>query len=184
MARMKEAEGQRREYTLERIRTERPEVIGEVIHLRSQWVAIRKIAKVCNLAADTVLAICAEYADQLRDEFKRRVTNLRNAGDRLVEEILDSPEKVPWSVKAQAAAVLYEKGELLEGRATARTEHVHRVDLFSNCGTWEEFVASIDDQNSVRTSIDKMPPETHLPGQKNSPENPPLALPEPDPENP
>jgi hypothetical protein len=187
MARITEAE-QRREYTLGRIKEERPEAIDEVLRLRGQWLGIRKIAKLCNLAPETVMAICAEYADQLRDEFKRRVIQIRSAADQIIEEILANPEKVPWSVKAPAACALYEKAELLDGRATMRIEQPERIDIFAN---WNAFIQSLDgtespeeiekELNRVRTPSDKIAEQnsvqTRLPAQKNSSEKPPLALP-------
>jgi hypothetical protein len=108
MARITEAE-QRREYTLERIKAERPEVIDEVLRLRGQWLSIKKIAKLCDLAVETVVAICGQYADQLKNDQERHVQQLRSAADQLIEEILANPNNVPWSVKAPAACQLTKK---------------------------------------------------------------------------
>ena len=176
MERITEAE-ERREYTVERIKAERPQVIPEVLRLRGQWLSIKKIAKLCNVAVETVVAICGQYADQLKNEHERRVQQLRSAADALIEEILANPNNVPWSVKAPAACQLYEKSELLAGRATGRIE-IKAADIFSS---FPDFIRSLEereteDKNYVR-------PEIGLPSEKKSGGNSLLALPEGDPGN-
>jgi hypothetical protein len=195
MKRITEAE-QRREYTLERVKAGRPEVIDEVLRLRGQWLSIKKIAKLCNVSVETVVAICGQYADQLKNDHARRVQTLRTAADQLIEEILANPNNVPWSVKASSACALYDKSELLSGRVTERIEI--KEDIFASFPEFlreleEEFEArrsseeqEIKEQNPVRplASINASMngAEMGCTAGKNCPANPPLALPEGSPE--
>jgi hypothetical protein len=131
------------EYTLERLRQLRPEVIDEIIRLRGQFVGRLRIAKIVHVHHRTVAAVDAEYPEQIEAERRRRIYRLRSAADKLVEQIDESPENIPWNVKGLAASQLYDKAELLEGRATARVEQVHHIDIFSD---FADFVKSLERQ--------------------------------------
>src|SRR5207247_11122954 len=94
------------EYTLERLRKLRPEVIPEVIRLRGEHCGLLRISKIVRMHHKTVSAICAEYPGQIAQEQQRRVNRLRSAADKLVELVDDSPESVPPNVRALAASQL------------------------------------------------------------------------------
>jgi hypothetical protein len=187
-------------YNLERLKESKPEVIPEVLRLRGQWLSIKKIAKLCDVAVETVLAIVGQYADQIKNDHERRVQQIRSAADVLVEEILANPTSVPWSVKAPAACALYEKGELLAGRITSRVEEVQRIDIYAH---WERFIAGeepglsgeqipvreaelvdpvpdSEQPNSIRPVLGSIGAEIGFSGEKNSQGN---SLPKGDPGN-
>jgi hypothetical protein len=128
----------RGEYTLERLRELRPEVIDEIIRLRGQWAGKLRIAKIVGVHHKTVAAVDAAYPEEIEDERQRRVHRLRSAADKLIEQIDDSPENVPWNVKGLVASQLLDKAELLDGNATVRTEHNERVDIFAQFQAFTE----------------------------------------------
>jgi hypothetical protein len=134
-------------YTLERIKILKPEVIPETIHLRAQRWGLIRISKALGIHHQTVAAICAEFPLEIAEEQRRRVNLLRSTADKLVELVADNPESVPANVRCLAASQLLDKAACIAGEATVRMEHVHRVDLFSNCGSWEDFVSSTVERN-------------------------------------
>ena len=142
IAELTEAE-KRGEYTLERLRQLRPEVIDEIIRLRGQWCGKMRIAKICRVHHKTVAAVDAAYPEAIQDEQQKRVKRLRSAADKLVELVDDNPESVPANVRCLAASQLLDKAELLDGRATLRLEHTERVDIFSD---WPEVIKSFVEQ--------------------------------------
>ena len=116
-------------YTLERLRELRPEAIDEIIHLRGEFVGKLRIAEIVHVAHETVTAVDAAYRESIDIAREARVARLRSAGDKLVEQIDQNPGLVPWHSKAVAASQLYDRAELLDGKFTARVEHVERVDI-------------------------------------------------------
>src|SRR5206468_1920621 len=91
MDELTEAE-KRGEYTLERLRQLRPEVIDEIVRLRGQWVGMLRISKICHVHHRSVAAVCAEYPEEIQEEQRKRVSRLRSAADKLVELVDDNPE--------------------------------------------------------------------------------------------
>jgi hypothetical protein len=140
-------------YTLERLRKLRPEVIEEIIRLRAENLGKLRIAQICHVHHETVTAVDMAYAEPIDIARAARVARLRSAADKIVECIEQNPGLVPWNAKALAAAQLYDKAELLDGRATVRAEHTESVDIYA---TWNEFLEKVIDVSS----------ETGLDGEK------------------
>lgn len=136
MERLTEAEKQG-EYTLERLQKLRPEVIQEIIKLRGEFVGMLRIAKMVGVHHKTVAGVDAAFPEDIEKARARRVSRLRTTADVLVEQIFDNPGCVPGHAKALAASQLYDKAELLDGRATVRVEEVKRIDIY---GDWDEIV--------------------------------------------
>lgn len=128
------------EYTLERLKEQRPEAIKEIIRLRGQLVGMLRIAKIVGVHHRTVAAVDAAYPQEIDRERQRRVHQLQTAAEKLVEQVNDSPENVPWNVKCLAASQLIDKAILLEGGVIARTEHTERIDIFAH---FQAFVANL-----------------------------------------
>lgn len=136
IAELTNAEKQGR-YTLERLCKLRPEAIDEIIRLRGEFVGKLRIAEIVRVAHETVTAVDSAYAEDISIARSNRVTRLRSAADKLVEMVDQNPGLVPWNVKCLAASQLYDKAELLDGRATVRVEDIKRVDIYSD---WPAFV--------------------------------------------
>jgi hypothetical protein len=122
-------DGERRgEYTLERVRQLRPELIDEVIKLRGQFIGQLRIAKILGVHHRTIAAIDLAYPERIEAERKSRAAMLRATADTLVELVADNPESVPANVRCLAASQLYDKAQLLDGAPTANiaiaTRHI------------------------------------------------------------
>jgi hypothetical protein len=128
----------RGEYTLERLRQVRPEVINEIICLRGEHCGQLRIAKICHVHHRTVAAVCAQFPEEISEEQRKRVNRLRSAADKLVELVDDDPESVPANVRCLAASQLLDKAQLLDGQATVRIEQVERIDIYDH---WRRFLA-------------------------------------------
>jgi len=142
----------RGEFTLERLRQLRPEVIPEVVRLRGEWMARLPIAKALRVSVNTIAVIDAEYAESIESLRLKEVELWRSGANQLVRQISLEPEKVPWAVKALAASQLMEKAELMAGRATQRIESVERIDIEA---TWRDYLAGLS-SNEKRLSGDQV----------------------------
>lgn len=167
MERITEAE-RRGEYTLERLRKTRPEVIEEIIQLRGQWVGMLRIAKLVGVHHKTVAAVDVVYPEEIVEAQKRRISMMQSAADKLVEQIHDSPESVPWNVKALAASQLQDKVELLAGRPTDRVERQEHVNIHEEWKVYIEQVTAEAKAEAIDIDSAKVP-ETGLAAGKNSP---------------
>ena len=121
----------RGEYTLERLREQKPELIDEIIRLRGQWVGQIRIGKICKVHHRTVAAVCMAYPEEIQQEQRRRVSRLRSAADKLVELVDENPESVPPNVRCLAASQLFDKAQLFDSQPTEITEHRERVNIFA-----------------------------------------------------
>jgi hypothetical protein len=118
------------EYTLERLRELRPEVIDEVIRLRGQFIGQLRIAKLLKLHHRTIAAIDRAYPERIQVERRNRVARLQSAADKLIELVDEAPESVPASYRCLAATQLYDKAQLLSGGATANVAiDLRKIDL-------------------------------------------------------
>jgi hypothetical protein len=135
----------RGEFTLERLRQLRPEVIAEVVRLRGEWMGRLPIAKALRVSVNTIAVIDAEYSESIESLRLKEVELWRSGANQLVRQISLEPDKVPWAVKALAASQLMEKAELMAGRATQRIESLERVDIEA---TWRDYLAGLPKQLS------------------------------------
>lgn len=134
----------RGEYTLERLRQLRPEVIDEVIRLRGQYIGQLRIAKLLGLHHRTIAAIDRAYPEQIEIERRNRVATLRSTADKLVELVEESPESVPPNVRCLAASQLYDKAQLLDGGPTANVAIARRhIDSSAPFKTFIEIAEEI-----------------------------------------
>ncbi len=123
-------EAERRgEYTLERVRLVRPELIDEVIRLRGQFIGQLRIAKILGVHHRTVAAIDQAYPERIDEEKRKRVAKLRSVADKLVELVDENPESVPPNVRCLAASQLIDKAELLAGGPTQRIDVGPPIDI-------------------------------------------------------
>ena len=140
-------EAERRgEYTLERVRLVRPELIDEAIRLRGQFIGQLRIAKILGIHHRTVAAIDQAYPERIEQEKRKRVAKLRSAADKLIELVDDSPETVPANVRCLAASQLYDKAQLLDGGATANLaiDITPRVDWNASFKKFENIIKEIE----------------------------------------
>jgi hypothetical protein len=133
-------------YTAERFRERRPDAYQAVVQLLGADVGLQRIGKLLgihHLTAAAVRDLEPEAIDTVRSKM---VTKLRTAVLLQVERLIEHPESVPMNVTGLIIAQLIDKAELLDGRATHRTERVERVDIYA---TWKETVEKLLDPASV-----------------------------------
>lgn len=130
----------RGEFTLERLRERRPEVIDEILRLRARWVSHLKIARTLEVSVNTVAAVDKAFADPIETIREKQVSLLEGAGYQLAAQIAENPGLVPWNAKALSAKLLLEFAELKAGRATQRIEMTERVDIEAS---WREYLATL-----------------------------------------
>lgn len=147
--------GERRgEYTLERLRELRPEVIEEIIRLRGQWVGQLRIAKICHVHHRTVAAVCMAYPEEIGEEQQKRVSRLRSTADKLVELVDENPESVPPNVRCLAASQLFDKAQVFDGLPTAITEHRECVNVFAEFRVLTAKMLASDPPGAPQKAID------------------------------
>lgn len=141
-----EEEESRGIYTAERALAKRPGLKDAVIALRAQGEGYLSIAKKLNCHHRTASTIAGKFPEEIDIERAKRVNRLRSAADKLVELIDSNPESVPPNMRALAASQLYDKGELLDGRATQRVERTERIDIYAQ---WDEVMEKVLEPSAV-----------------------------------
>lgn len=154
-------------YTLERFKVRRPDAYKLVVELLGSSApgseGMRRIAKAAGVHHMTVAAVRDEAGEAIDTVRSKTVRGLRLAADLQLERLHENPEIVPPHVIALAVSQLIDKAELLDGRATTRTEHTERVEIH---GDWNTFLEQA------------LPTERQLTGEQVT-EIPPAALPAP-----
>jgi hypothetical protein len=139
-------EAERRgEYTLERVRQVRPELIPDVIKLRGQCIGQLRIAKLLGVHHRTIAAIDYAYPDQIEEQKRRRAAKYQSTADKLVELVDDDPESIPPNVRCLAASQLVDKAQLLSGGPTANLaiDLTSRVDVSGSFKKFGEIMEEI-----------------------------------------
>jgi len=129
-----EASGQ---YTAERLKELDPAKYSAIVELRGYDWAEKRICEFLKVHHRTVAAV-SDAEPEAIDAFRQRlVRKLRRGADRLVDRSVEHPDSIKIDMAGLVAAQLIDRAELLDGRATARVEHVEKVDIF---GDWESFL--------------------------------------------
>lgn len=133
-------------YTAERLKVQRPDIYKAIIKLRNDGyglLAIRDTLAVHNM---TVAAVLAENPESIDIGRRRLVDQVRHAGRLQVERMIEHPNCVPFNVAGLVAKQLLELGEVMDGRASHRTEHVERIDIYSD---WDQVLAGLPTEKQV-----------------------------------
>lgn len=141
-----QAEEAKGSYTAERALVKRPGLKDAVISLRAAGEGYLSIAKKLNCHHMVASAIAAMFPENVDMERAKRVSRLRSAADKMVELIDTEPWSVPANMRALAASQLYDKAELLDGRATQRIERTERIDIYAG---WDEVVEKMLEPGGV-----------------------------------
>jgi hypothetical protein len=127
----------------------------------------REIARTLKTAPQTVRNVAHMFKADIRDyceQLPRRLQRCIISGLDRLERNIDS---VPMQSMGITLKALHDIETMASGRASARVEHVHRVDLFSHCGSWDEFISTVDDSpEAIRAKNEG--PEIHLEAGKKS----------------
>jgi hypothetical protein len=73
-----------------------------------------------------------------------------SAAEVLIEEVLENPTAVPPNVRCLAASQMIDKGQLLQGLATARVEHAIQPVQVSNYEEYEQLIAPLQKKAQAR----------------------------------
>lgn len=161
-------------YTAEELKAERPGVYDRLVELLGKGWGLLKLAHDFGVHHRTVAAVRDQMATTVEQQRKQAVSNLRLAGHLQVDRLVDHPESVPIQFAAPAAKQLLELAEVMDGGVSSRTEHVERVDIFSD---WSEFVQTLRSEKELGADqVTELPPAAGigLRGEKKIP----LGLPD------
>lgn len=134
------AEEQRGVYTAARLFEKRRQVYDAIVQLLGADVGMLRIARLLGVHHLTVAAVRDREPEQIDIARSKTVAQLRTAVGLQVERLIAHPENVPWNVAGLLIAQLTDKAELLDGRATSRTEHREHVDIH---GDWEQILKGL-----------------------------------------
>jgi hypothetical protein len=125
-------------YTAERLPIAKRNAI---IQLLGEQRGIQDIARIVQVHNSTVTAVADRFCDEIADIRTKLARKLRRVVWGQAERLDRYPDMLPASSIPLAIKMLTETAELLEGRATTRTEHVERVDIFAD---WPAFLESLE----------------------------------------
>lgn len=136
-----------------------PDLKRAIVKLVGDGWSQREIARTLKTAPETIRNVATECKAEVRDyqdQLPRRLQRCIFSGLDRLERNMDS---VPLQSIGITLKALHDMETLASGRATARVEHVHRVDLFSD---WSEFVSGLEgDQAPGELSAQKNGAEIH-----------------------
>lgn len=153
-------------YTAARLRAKQPTTYDAVVGLLAKGIGMIAIGQLFGLHHKTVAAVRDDNPEPIDIERSKRVTRLLTAADLQVERLIESPESAPMNVAGLIASQLYEKAELLAGRATQRTEVTECVDIQDQ---YKKLLASVKEKQLSGDQVREMPVGTGLVGEKTLP---------------
>jgi hypothetical protein len=147
-------------YTGKRCPVEKRE---KIIEWAGQGQKIDCIRRWANVHRETVINVMNEFAAEIADYDKRMTAKLRRCKWALADRIEREMDAIPRQALGLTFKIVSDQEATDSGRAIARVDHVHRVDLFSDFG---EFVQALE----ARPVMDaKNGAGIHLGGGKNLP---------------
>lgn len=140
-------------YTAERFKERRPEAYQAVVQLLGADVGMLRIAKLLGIHHLTVAAVRDREPESVDIARSKTVARMRTAIGLQIERLIAHPELVPWNAVSFLIAQLTDKAELLDGRATARTETRETLDIFAHWEEVKERLLSADEVREVPAEI-------------------------------
>ena len=125
-------------YTAERCPPKKREDIKQLL---AELKPIREIARLCEVHQSTVTAVADKFGQEITDIRARLARKLRRVVWSQADRLEQFPDSLPASSIPLAIKLLGEHAELLDGKATSRTEIVERIDVFSD---FQAFLASLE----------------------------------------
>jgi hypothetical protein len=136
---------------------------NDIIHLAGMGWKVDEIRRVVHVHRETVLNVMNEFAAEIADYDKRMTAKLRRCKWLLLDRIEREGDAIPRQALGLTFKIVSDQEATDSGRAIARVDHVHRVDLFSD---FPAFVAELE----ARPVIDeKNGAGIHLGGGKKLP---------------
>ncbi len=118
-------------YTAARLREKRPQVYEEIIDQLGGGVGMLRLAKRFGVHHLTVAAVRDAEPEKIDIARGKMVTDLRHVARLQIERLKEHPECVPIAFAGQLIDQAIRNAELLDGRATSRSEHTERIDVYA-----------------------------------------------------
>jgi hypothetical protein len=135
----------------------------KIIEWAGQGHKIDVIKRWANVHRETVINVLNEFAAEIADYEKRMTAKLRRCKWLILDRIEREGDAIPRQALGLTFKIVSDQEATDSGRAIARVDHVHRVDLFSD---FPAFVAELE----ARPVMDeKNGAGIHLGGGKNLP---------------
>jgi hypothetical protein len=142
-----------------------------IIQLVAEGRAIDYIRRLVNVHRQTVLNVANQFAAEIADYERRIAAKLRRCKWSLADRIEREVDAIPRQALGLTLKIVSDIEAMDSGRAIARVDHVHRIDLFSD---FPDFVRELE----ARPVMDeKNGAPIHLAGEKNFLLNAPAADP-------
>jgi hypothetical protein len=145
-------------YTAERLPINKRE---SVIQLLGEKRPVREIARLLQVHVSTITAVADRFGSEVSDIRERLARKLRRCAWSQLERIERSPDMLPAASIPLAVKLWIDTGELLDGKATARVEHVERVDIFADFPAFcDQLAAEMETKNrapEIRFAAGKLP---------------------------
>lgn len=125
-------------YTGERCPKQKREAI---IQLVAEGRAIDYIRRLVNVHRQTVLNVANQFAAEIADYERRMAAKLRRCKWGLVDRVEREMDAIPRNALALTLKTVSDIEATDSGRAIARVDHVHRIDLFTN---FPDFVRELE----------------------------------------
>ena len=116
---------------------------NDIIMLLAEGRAIDGIARLVHVHRLTVANVANEYAVEIADYERRMPAKLKRTKWNLVDRIEREVDQIPRQSLGLTLKIVSDIEALDAGRATARVDHLHRIDLFSDFG---QFVHELEAQ--------------------------------------
>jgi hypothetical protein len=103
-----------------------------IIQLVAEGRAIDYIRRLVNVHRQTVLNVANQFAAEIADYERRMAAKLRRCKWALADRIERESDSLPRQVLGLTLKIVSDIEATDSGRAIARVDHVHRIDLFSD----------------------------------------------------
>ena len=119
---------------------------NDIIMLLAEGRAIDGIARLVHVHRLTVSNVANEFAVEIADYERRMPAKLKRTKWNLVDRIEREVDQIPRQSLGLTLKIVSDIEALDSGRATARVDHLHRIDLFSDFG---QFVHELEAQAPI-----------------------------------
>ena len=112
-----------------------------IIQLMAEGRAIDYVRRLVNVHRQTVLNVANEFAAEIADYERRMAAKLKRCKWSLADRIEREVDAIPRQALGLTLKIVSDIEATDSGRAVARVDHVHRIDLFTD---FPAFVAELE----------------------------------------
>jgi hypothetical protein len=129
-----------------------PDKREKIIELMGEGQPIDRIRRLVNVHRQTVLNVANQFAAEIADYERRMTAKLRRCKWGLADRIEREVDAIPRQALGLTLKIVSDIEAMDSGRAIARVDHVHRIDLFSDFPTFVQELEArpvIDEKNGA-----------------------------------